>query len=251
MEKHTDEGYVIFARGTYKDSKTWRALTPVQKVVMITLLFMANHKDGEWWDSQKRKFIPVKRGQLITSMRNLKRACGRGISTQNIRTAFVNLENMGFLTKQSTHQYTLITITNYDFYQDGKNYLTQQLTQHQQGSNKGLTTNNNDNNDNNDNKRKDLLSKPANEFVEWFNSTFGKKHRPATYRDKILQRLRTYTPEQLKQACRNMQQNPHMMGDNDSNRVYATLEYITRNDINIDKWLNMRAAKKKQRMVIR
>jgi hypothetical protein len=249
MKKHTDDGYIILARGTYKDSKTWRALTPIQKVVMITLLFMANHTDGEWWDGYRKEFIPVKRGQLITSTQKIKQACGKGISIQNVRTSLVNLENMGFLTRQPTHQYTLITIANYDFYQDGKNYLTQQPTQHQQGSNKGLTTNNNDNNDNNDNKRKDLLSESANEFVEWFNSTFGKKHKPATYRNKLKTRLKTYTIDQLKQACLNMRNNPYMMGDNDNNTVYATLEYISRNNTNIDKWLNMRAAKKQRRVI--
>lgn len=250
MEKHVDDGYIILARGTYKDSKTWRALTPIQKVVMITLLFMANHKDGEWWSNKKREFVPVKRGQLITTLRNLKRACGKGISTQNIRTALCQLKEMGFLTHQPTQYYTLITITNYDFYQDPENYLTQQSTQSQHNPNTVLTQNKNDNNDKNDNKGKDLLSETANEFVEWFNSTFGRRHKPATYRGKLRTRLKTYTIDQLKQACLNMKQDPYMMGDNDMNRVYATLEYISRNDTNIDKWLNMGAAKK-QRKVIR
>lgn len=158
-EKHTDEGYIILARATYKKSKTWLALNPVQKTIMITLLFMANHKDGQWWDSHKKEWVTVKRGQLITSLKNLKKSCGRGVSIQNIRTTLVNLKNMGFLTHQSTNLYSLITIENYDFYQCYENYLTQQLTNHQQSSNKPLTTNNNDNNDKNDNK-KDLKDPP-------------------------------------------------------------------------------------------
>lgn len=76
------------------------------------------------------------------------------------------------------------------------------------------------------------------DFVEWFNKTFGTKCRPTTYRDKINARLKVYSLEQLKQACLNMRKNPHMMGQNDNGTIYATLEYITRNDRNVDKWLN-------------
>lgn len=76
------------------------------------------------------------------------------------------------------------------------------------------------------------------EFVNWFNFVFGKNHKPSAYREKILARLKTYTVEQLKQACLNMKKDPFMMGSNDRNKVYATLEYITRNDKNVDKWLN-------------
>lgn len=233
-EKHTDEGYIILARSTYKDSKTWQALTPIQKVVMLTLIMMANHKDGQWWDSHKKEWVLVKRGQLITSLKNLKKACGRGISIRNIRTAIVNLENMGFLTNQSTKQYRLITIVNYDFYQCKENYLTKQLTKHRQSTDKALTINNNDNNDKNDKKEKDICV----EFVNWFNSVFGKNHKPSAYREKVIARLKAYTVDQLKQACLNMKRDPFMMGSNDRNKVYATLEYITRNDKNVDKWLN-------------
>ena len=74
-------------------------------------------------------------------------------------------------------------------------------------------------------------------FTDWFNSEFGTKYKPPTYKDKINTRLKNYTLEQLKEACVKMKDNPHMMGDNDSKKIYATLEYITRNDTNIDKWL--------------
>jgi hypothetical protein len=34
-----------------------------------------------------------------------------------------------------------------------------------------------------------------------------------------------------------MHSDPYMTGKNENGRVYATLEYLTRNDKNVDKWL--------------
>ena len=141
----TDNGYVIFARNTYKNSKTWKSLNPVQKIVMITLIMMTNHKDGQWWDDRGKQWVTVRRGQLITSLDKIKKACGKGVSVQNIRTAIVNLEKMGFLTNKSTKQYRLIPIENYGFYQCPDNYQQS----NQQKPNKALTTNKNGNKENN------------------------------------------------------------------------------------------------------
>jgi|GEM_PF-5958751 len=77
-------------------------------------------------------------------------------------------------------------------------------------------------------------------FTNWFNEEFNTKHMPDTYKDKINTRLKTYTIEQLQQAALAMKRDPHMMGQNDRKRVYATLEYITRNDTNVDKFLNLK-----------
>lgn len=74
-------------------------------------------------------------------------------------------------------------------------------------------------------------------FTDWFNNEFDTKYKAKTYKDKINTRLKNYTLEQLKEACVKMKDNPHMMGDNDSKKIYATLEYITRSDKNVDKWL--------------
>jgi hypothetical protein len=217
-------GFIVLARDTYKNSTTWAALNPVQKVIMITLLLMANHQDQEWWNGKET--ITIKRGQLITSLDSVKKACGKGVSTQNIRTAFVNLQKLGFLTYESTSQYRLVALVNYDFYQTLKNYQQS----NRQSPNKALTTNKNVKND----QLKDHIYV---DFVSWFNEQFGTKCRAGTYRDKINTRLETKTVEDLKAACLAMKRSPHMMGENDSHHVYATLEYITRSDKNVDKWL--------------
>lgn len=132
----------------------WLNSTPEQKTILITLLLMANHEENEWeWKGQK--YI-VKPGQMITSLKSIAEKSGKGITTQNVRTALVRFEKLNFLTNESTKQNRLITIVNYTKYQGMENEPNKepnnQLTNDQQRPNNQLTTNNNDNNDNNDNK---------------------------------------------------------------------------------------------------
>jgi len=74
-------------------------------------------------------------------------------------------------------------------------------------------------------------------FAEWFNEKFKTNYKPSTYKDKINTRLKEFTLDQLKQASLAMKADKHMMGSNDNKKVYATIEYITRNEKNVDKWL--------------
>lgn len=132
----------------------WLNSTPEQKTILITLLLMANHEEREWeWKGQKYTVQP---GQMITSLNSIVEKCGKGITTQNVRTALVRFEKLNFLTNESTKQNRLITIVNYTKYQGVENEPNKgpnnQLTNDQQRPNNQLTTNNNDNNDNNDNK---------------------------------------------------------------------------------------------------
>lgn len=54
---------------------------------------------------------------------------------------------------------------------------------------------------------------------------------------KISARLNNFTPEELKVAIRNIRASPFHCGDNDKGRIYATPEFIFRNDEIVDKWL--------------
>jgi hypothetical protein len=126
----------------------WIKSTPERKVILITLLLMANHKPNEWeWNGQKFKVMP---GQFITSLEKISQKAGKGISVQNIRSALKYFEKVEFLTNQSTKDSRLITLVNWEVYQHPEKKPTKQPTDGQQRPNKGSTTNNNDNNDNNE-----------------------------------------------------------------------------------------------------
>lgn len=127
------------------DKPIWFESTPEQKVILVTLLLMANH-DGRQWEWQGQQYYAGP-GQFVTSLPKIAEACGPGISIQNVRTALKRFEKYEFLTDQSTKKNRLITINNWAFYQDNPNnpnrQANSQLTVNQQSANSQLTSNKN------------------------------------------------------------------------------------------------------------
>ena len=72
------------------DKPIWKCSTPEQKVILITLLCMANH-DTQEWEWQGKRFT-CKPGQMVTSLESIAKACGNGVSGQNVRTAIKRFE---------------------------------------------------------------------------------------------------------------------------------------------------------------
>ncbi len=170
-----DGGWIKLYRKVL-DDHLWQLSNPVQKVIMITLLLMANHaaKDWEW---SGRKFI-VQPGQFITSLDSIQARAGSGVTTQNVRTSLRRFEKMGFLTNQSTKTGRLITIVNWGKYQspdDEANKATnRQLTDDQQRPNKELTPNKNVKNEKNEKKDLTTTTTAESELVNfWENNGFG------------------------------------------------------------------------------
>ena len=127
------------------DKPIWFESTPEQKVILVTLLLMANH-DGRQWEWQGQQYYAGP-GQFVTSLSKIAEKAGPGISMQNVRTALKRFEKFNFLTNQSTKVNRLITIVNWGFYQENPNEpnkaTNSQLTKSQQRANKELTTNKN------------------------------------------------------------------------------------------------------------
>lgn len=144
------EGWIKLHRELL-DKSIWTCSTPVQKVILITLLMMANHDGREWEFKGKR--IKLQPGQFITSLPAIAKLAGDGVSVQNIRTALKRFAEYEFLTDESTGQGRLITICNWDLYQRGveeaNSQTNRQLTDSQQTANRQLTANKNNKNDNN------------------------------------------------------------------------------------------------------
>lgn len=135
-------GFVIFHRSFlewewYDDQNV--------KSLFIHLIIKANHKDKVW------RGIEIKRGQLVTS--SLVLAQELGLTRQQIRTALNKLKSTNEITTKATNKNTLVTVTNYDFYQSKgsspTNKATNKATSEQPSNNHQITTTNNDNNENN------------------------------------------------------------------------------------------------------
>lgn len=83
---------------------------PNMVATWLHLLVSANWRDKNW-----RGFI-VRRGQIITSISKLSEAIGQ--TERQTRLCIERLVDSGQIVKQTTNKYTIITICNYDSYQE-------------------------------------------------------------------------------------------------------------------------------------
>ncbi|NFL87297.1 DNA replication protein DnaD [Clostridium botulinum] len=162
-----NEGWIKLHRCLFEKA-IWQNSTPEHKVILITLLGMANHSGREWeWKGKQFKANP---GMLVTSLESICNKCGKGISIQNVRSALKKFEKFEFLTQEVTKTGRLITIVNWGLYQGGKEEGNKQTnkevtndqqstnkepTNSQQTGNKEPTTNKNDKNIKNVNNDKE------------------------------------------------------------------------------------------------
>lgn len=91
--------------------------------LFIHLLLKANFKDNKWHG------INVKRGSLITGRKKLSKETK--LSEQQIRTSLKNLQSTNELTIKTTNLYSVISITNYNEYQDINQQSNQVSTKYQ------------------------------------------------------------------------------------------------------------------------
>lgn len=115
---------------------------PDTNCVRLALHFIlkANYQPKKWQGTV------IDRGQLVTSRGQL--AEETGLSQMQVRTTLDKLQKAGFLTKCTTSKYTIVTICNYDYYQqkqdgcdDGEQPTdNQQTTSKQPTDNQQITT---------------------------------------------------------------------------------------------------------------
>lgn len=125
----------------YRTLLEWEWHTDPNMVSLwMHLLMLANYEDKRW------RGITIKRGQLVTGRKALSEITG--ISEQSIRTCLERLKSTNEITIKTTNKYSIITICEFDNYQDTEelnnqptNQLAnQQLTNNQPTTNQQLTT---------------------------------------------------------------------------------------------------------------
>lgn len=219
------------------DKTIWINSTPEQKTILITLLLMANHEPNQWeWKGKK---YTVKSGEFITSLEKIVAKCGKGITTQNVRSALKRFEKLQFLTNESTKQNRLIKIENWSLYQDEENQTNKatnkEVTNDQQRPNKEVTTNKNDKNDKNDknifnNLSNDKLFVPLIEKWNELPDTISKIStlKKDTQRFKMLsQRINEYGADKVLEAIEQIKRSSFLLGKNDRGWT-ITFEWFVR-----------------------
>ena len=115
--------------------------------VWVILLLLANHQEHSFiWNNEKQI---CKRGQVLTGRKKLARVSG--VNENKVERILKYLESEQQIEQQKTTKFRLITIKNYNQYQDKKQQNEQQVNNKRTTSEQQVNTNNNDNNYNNDN----------------------------------------------------------------------------------------------------
>ena len=78
--------------------------------LFLHLLLSANVSDRQWHG------MVIKRGQLVTSYESLRERTG--LSVRTLRTCLEKLEQTGEITRKATNKFSLLTVCNYESYQD-------------------------------------------------------------------------------------------------------------------------------------
>lgn len=121
----------------YRSMREWEWFhdLPV-RVLFQYLLIEVNYLPGRF---EGRDIAP---GQLPTSTNKL--AQGSGLTRQSVRTALDKLKSTGEITTEATHDFSIITIVNWEKYQSDKRTSTRgsthQATSEQHASNTPATT---------------------------------------------------------------------------------------------------------------
>lgn len=82
------------------------------------------------------------------------------------------------------------------------------------------------------NHLKEILEEPRSKYLD-------------ARRDKLRLRLKIYRPEEIITAANNLANSEFHMGVNDEKKKYATVDFLIRNDVQVDKWLNSSPKRKK------
>ena len=96
---------------------TWEWYTDTNIVrLFLHLLLTVNYEPGRW------RGMEINRGQRVCSLPVLSEETG--LSVQQTRTALKCLVATGSITEKTTNKYRLITVVNYDKFQDIPNAAT-------------------------------------------------------------------------------------------------------------------------------
>jgi len=132
-----NSGYIKLWRKSL-DSPTWQNIK-LWRFWEWCLLKASHKKHNQLVGFQSVTLLP---GQFVFG-RNIA-SKETGLSPQTVRTCKNHFEKSGKLTSKTTNKYSVITIVNWDTYQNNTNESTSKTTNNQPSSNQQVTTNKND-----------------------------------------------------------------------------------------------------------
>lgn len=145
----------------YRQLLEWEWYTDVNtKTLFLHCLLKANYK------TKKYQKNTVKKGSFVTSLESLSKETG--LTIQQTRTALNHLVSTGEITSKSTSRNRIITVVNYDKYQDINKEVNKKTTSKQQAkqqtANKQLTSNQQA--ANNSRRKKEVYISPTEIYIQ-------------------------------------------------------------------------------------
>lgn len=147
--------------------------------LFLFCMMRANHKPKKW------RGITIERGQFVTSLARLSE--GTSLSVQTVRTCLNRLKSTHQLTCKSTSKMTVVTICEYDTYgglgaeanTPINTPINKQLTNHQQTTNKQLTTTKIKKRESLREEKKEELILSWDSIKDWWNDRAATVNAPA------------------------------------------------------------------------
>ncbi|PTN09312.1 hypothetical protein C8N47_105153 [Mangrovibacterium marinum] len=162
-----ESGWICLYR-SLAQSPLWLTETFTRGQAWVDLLVLANYSDG--FIRVRGSKIDVKRGQLGWSM--LKLAGRWDWSRDKVKRFFNELEKEGKITQQNSKLTSIITINNYEYYQNSN----QQTNNKQSTGMHKTNTNNKNNKQNKVNKGEyDSIPPAPDEVISFFNESKSSK----------------------------------------------------------------------------
>ncbi len=142
----------------------WYKNIPV-RVLFEHCLIKANIEDKKW------QGIVIKKGSFVTSLDNLVNETG--LTKMQVRTAIEKLKMTHEITHRATRHYSIITINNFDLYQDNNTQNNTQITHKQHTDNTQITLTKED---------KNIRNIIYAQFVKFYEAYPKKKSKQAAER---------------------------------------------------------------------
>lgn len=217
-----------------------RANDPDWGWLWVNILALASHEPKDVIFGGER--ITLNPGEFTTGRKKL--ASLSGVSESKVQRLLSVFESEHQIEQRSDRQCRLIKVKNWNEYQQSEQRNEQRLNNDRTTSEQRVNTNK-EIKENKEIKKYNISPHDFQSFVEYFNKTTGRKYTPLpAYRNKFRKRRDVFSRAQLEEAVLNASKDAFLRGDNENKKDYLTLEYILRNDQQVDRWLQESNAKK-------
>jgi len=223
----------------YRSFKDWEWFTDVNTShFFVYCLLRANHKDTQW------RGISIKRGSFITSLNTINKETG--LSVMQARTCIRKLISTNELTSETTNKNHLISIVNYNKYQESNKQVNKRVTNEQQTNNKRLTTDNNENNVNNVNNNNIDDNNFCDFWLAYPQNNRGKGSRKDA-QSKFVIALKKDNIENIMQGVRNYEAYIRRTGQSNKDAFRWLEKEAWRDDYTIQSYIHPTTKSKHQR----